>query len=176
MSFTFPPELWYAAIISMAFPLVLLIVTRLRALRGRNAVQFLFAALVQVSVWVIGPLCLPHDLRPTQVTDWILSAMILASALLIHLEIWALLSRGYTLSMVTTLRRAGGLLTPEEIARRYRGGVGLEWIMQHRIGGLEAAQLVRRKEGFFILTEPVGLITALVYKAAISAFGLRRTG
>jgi hypothetical protein len=176
MSFTFPSDLWYPTTISLAFPLILLLVTRLGSLRGRNAAQFLVATLIQVLAWFLGSLVLPHGFRPAQIIDWVLAAMILASALLIYLEIWALLSRGYTLSMATTLRRAGGLLPAEEIARSYRGGLGLEWIMRHRIGGLMAAGLVRRTDRYLVLTSPLGLLAVLAYKIAIAAFGLRKTG
>lgn len=176
MKFGFPSELWYSAAMSLAFPLILLVVSRIGALRGRNAARFLAATLAQLLLWVSGCLLLPREFRPVHYTDWILAAMILASVLLVYLEIWALLSRGYTLSMVITLRRAGGSLTTREIAERYRGGAGLDWIMRHRTGGLEAARLVCRNGEDLVLTVPLGQLTALAYKVAIALFGLRRTG
>ena len=176
MKFEFPPELWFSTATSLVFPLLLLAVTRINSLRGRNASRFLLAALLQLLLWVSGSLLLPGEFRPARYTDWIIAGMILASALLLYLEIWALLSRGYTLSVVITLRRAGGLLSSEQIARRYRGGAGLEWIMQHRTGGLEAAKLVRREDADLVLTVPLGMLAALAYQLAIAVFGLRRTG
>lgn len=176
MNFQFPPELWFSTAMSVVFPLILLAVSRISWLRGRNASRFFWAAVLQLSLWVWGSLLLPREFSLVRHTDWVLGIMILASVLLVYLEVWALLSRGYTLSIVITLRRAGGSLGSEEIARRYRGGAGLEWIMRHRTGGLEAARLVRRLDGNLTLTVPLGLLTALAYRIAIAAFGLRRTG
>ena len=176
MDFSFPIQLAYPAVVSLTFPLSLLVVTRLEWLRSRNAAQFVVAALLQIAVWVLGSLTLPNGYHPVRPSDWILAAMVVSCALLFYLEVWALLSRGYTLSMLLTLMRAKHPLSSDEIARQYRGGTGLDWVMRHRVGGLEAAGLVRTEGGFLVLTRPLGTLTAVAYRAAISVLGLRRTG
>lgn len=176
MEFSFPAQIAYPAVISLTFPLSLLLVTRLGSLRSRNAAQFLAAALLQILVWVLGSLALPNGYHPVRPVDWILAIMVVSCALLFYLEVWALLSRGYTLSMLLTLMRAKCPLSSEEIARQYRGGAGLAWVMRHRVGGLEAAGLVRTEGGHLALTRPLGTLTAVAYRVAIAVLGLRRTG
>lgn len=176
MDFRFPAQIAYAAAVSITFPLLLLLVTRLASLRSRNAVQFLVAALLQVLVWILGSFSLPDSYRPVRPMDWMLAGMVVSCALLFYLEVWALMSRGYTLSMLLTLLRAGRPLSAEEIARQYRGGTGLDWIMRHRVGGLEATGLVRTEGGYLALIRPLGTLTAIAYRVAIAVFGFRRTG
>jgi len=176
MDFGLPTQIAYPAIISLTFPFTLLLVTRLGALRSRNAAQFLAAVLLQGFVWILGSLALPDSYRPIHFSDWLFTAMLVASSFLFYLEVWALLSRGYTLSMLLTLLRAARPLSGEEIARQYRGGAGLDWIMRHRVGGLEAAGLVWADGRQLALTRPLGMLIAVAYRIAITIFGLRRTG
>lgn len=176
MDFSFPTLIVYPAVVSWTFPFTLLLISRVRALRSRNAAQFLAAALLQCLVWILGSLALPDGYRPLQISDWVLAAAVVAGPLLLYLEIWALLSRGYTLSMLLTLLRANRPMSSDEIARQYRDGAGLDWIMRHRVGGLEAAGLVRSDGSHLALTRPLGIMTAVAYRIAIVVFGLRRTG
>ncbi len=101
--------------------------------------------------------------------------MILAGALLVYLEAWALLSRGYTLGLLLTLFRGAGPMTDAALAASYRQGQGLGWIMRHRLGGLISTRLVRRQGDLIVLTLP-GAIIALLYRAAIAVLGLKVTG
>jgi len=176
MDFSVPARLIYPAAISLTFPITLLLVTRVDSLRSRNAAQFLAGALLQLLLWVLGSLVLPDGYRPDSLWDWACAGMFVSCALLFYLEVWALLSRGYTLSMLLTLLRAERPLSSEELARKYRGGAGLDWVMQHRVGGLEAAGLVRSERDCLALTRPFGALVAVAYQVAIAVFGLRRTG
>jgi hypothetical protein len=176
MDFSFPARLVYPAAISLAFPVTLLLVTRVGSLRSHNAAQFLAGALLQMLLWVAGSLLLPDGYRPASLSDWACAGLAVSCALLFYLEVWALLSRGYTLSMLLTLLRAERPLSSEELARKYRGGAGLDWVMQHRVGGLEATGLVRSEREHLALTRPLGTLIAVAYRVAIAVFGLRRTG
>jgi hypothetical protein len=102
--------------------------------------------------------------------------MTLVSMTLAYLEVWGLLSRGYTLGVLLTLYKAQAPLTESQIAAAYRGGDGLTWIMSHRLGGLTAARLVAVRDGAVQLTPLLGRIVAHSYRAAITVLGLRRTG
>jgi hypothetical protein len=174
LDFTMPGAVTAAFAVSIGLPVCLLLVARLPTLAGRNALQFLISVTIAIAAWV-GVLLLFPAARPTSAIEIIIGAMAIGSATLIYLEMWALLSRGYTLALMVTMHQFGGLLTAAELARHYRGGEGLEWIMRHRLFGLEAAGMVQRTGDKLVLT-PLGLLAAWSYRAAIALLGLRTTG
>jgi hypothetical protein len=155
------------------FPIVLAVLSRLPGLRDRNALQFLASSVAVVALWGIalhahgGPAATGAELAT--------SLMILAGALLVYLEAWAILSRGYTLGLLLTLFRGKRPMTDAELSASYRHGQGLGWIMRHRLGGLLSARLVRRQGDLVVLTFP-GLVIARLYRAAIAFLGLKVTG
>jgi len=175
LEFTIAGAVIAALVVSTALPLCLLVVARLPLLAGRNAVQFLVSVLIAIVAWA-GVLLLVPAARPTDAVEVAIGAMLIGSAVLVYLEIWGLLSRGYTLSLIVTIHRAGSPLPADELARRYRGGEGLEWIMRHRMAGLEAAGLVQRTGDQLVLTSRLGRAAAWSYRAAIALLGLRMTG
>ena len=113
---------------------------------------------------------------PVVLSDVLLGFMAMAAATLVYLEIWALLSRGYTLSLLLALLRADGPMSPERLAAVYRGGEGLGWVFRHRLSGLVKAGLVERKDGTLVLKAPAGVTVAVAYKVCIGFLGLKRTG
>src|SRR4051794_26312735 len=138
MEFRFPPEMIYPFALSVAFPLTLFCAGLLPGLRANNATRFFAAALAQTALWILGSLALPAELRPRSPSAWALGGVIWACFMLLYLEVWALLSRGYTLALLLVLLKSAAPVPAAQIAREYRGGSGLGWIMQHRAGGLEA--------------------------------------
>ena len=170
MDFRLPPELLYSVGVSLAFPVTLFVVTRWP---GHNARRFLVAALLHTVIGATGELWLPGGPRPATATGWLLGALVWTALLQLYLQVWSLLSRGYTLSMLIVLLQVRESLDATEIARRYRGGAGLGWIMQHRTRGLEAAGMVEaRADGALALTG-AGSFIARAYLAARGVFGLR---
>jgi hypothetical protein len=155
------------------FPAVLAILARLPGLADRNALQFLASSLVMIGLWGI-ILRLAGVARPTG-AELATSLMILAGAVLVYLEAWALLSRGYTLGLLLTLFHRNCPMTDAELAASYRQGEGLGWIMHHRLGALLAVRLARRQGELIVLTL-TGLLVARLYRAAIGFLGLRVTG
>src|SRR5262245_34134254 len=103
LDFTAGPAIVAALVAAALTPAVLALLARLPRLRARNALQFLATSVIVVVLWVIG-LCVP-GLRASSAAELATSFMILASALIVYLEIWALLSRGYTLGLLLTLFR-----------------------------------------------------------------------
>ena len=101
---------------------------------------------------------------------------LLGAALLFYLEVWSLLSRGYTLGLLLTLYRAGGSLDDDELARRYRGGEGLSWIMRHRLAALVQSGLVQQEDGVIRLTPALGVSVVWLYKVSTAMLGLRPKG
>jgi hypothetical protein len=161
-----------ALIIGLLQPIFLLILARVPRLARHNARQFIVSSIVTFSLWlsfiVLSDSAMAAD-------DILVGAMILISAEIFYLEIWALLSRGYTIGLVLTLLASERPLTSAELASRYRDGDSLSWIMQHRLGGLIGAGLVSRGAENVTLT-PTGSIIAWIYKVCITVLGLRRTG
>ncbi len=152
---------------------MLAVLSRLPGLRERNALQFLAGSAIVIGLWLIA---LRAAAAPTATGgELATSLMILASTLLVYLEAWALLSRGYTIGLLLTLFRCQHSITDAELAAGYRHGKGLGWIMRHRLGGLISARLVRRQSDLIVLT-PTGAIVARLYRVAIAILGLKVVG
>jgi hypothetical protein len=163
-----------AALLAAAlYPSVLALLARLHRLRDRNALQFLAGTLIIFVLWAI-TWRMTGAVRPSA-AELVTSLMILGGALLVFLEAWVLLSRGYTLGLLLTLFRSARPMTEAELARSYRQGQGLGWIMRHRLGGLLSTGLVRRKDDCIVLT-PTGALIGVLYRVAIAVLGLKVTG
>jgi hypothetical protein len=173
LDFTAGPAVVVALIAAALFPAVLAALSRLPRLRARNALQFLASSTIVVALWAIA-LCFPA-MRASGAAELATSVMILASALIIYLEIWALLSRGYTLGLLLALFRGTQAMSDAQLAASYRGGEGVGWIMRHRLGGLLSARLVRRQGDRVVLT-PAGAIIGILYRTAVAALALKITG
>lgn len=174
LDFSIPSTFLTALGIGVLQPLYLVVVTRIRSVSGRNALQFSLSVVIMVTLWTGTFVAMP-SLRPTGIADFALGLMVLAGATLFYLGLWGLLSRGYTLGVLLTLN-ANRPLNEDEIANAYRGGEGLSWIMRHRFGGLIAAGLVERQGDRVTLTRCRGLMVARLYQISIATLGLRRTG
>jgi hypothetical protein len=173
LDFTVGPAILAALVAAALFPAVLALLSRLPRLRARNALQFLATSVTIVVLWVIA-LCVP-GLRASSAAELATSFMMLASALIIYLEIWALLSRGYTLGLLLTLFRGKAPMSDAQLAASYRQGEGVGWIMRHRLGGLLSARLVRRQGDRVVLTG-AGALIGILYRAAVATLGLKVTG
>jgi hypothetical protein len=174
LDISMPPALLIALSIGILQPLYLFALTRISGLRDHNALQFLLSVAIMVALWV-GAVLSVSSLRSTSFADIALSLMVLGSGMLFYLEIWGLLSRGYTLGILLTLLKAGCPLNEKEISSGYRGGEGLDWIMRHRLAGLIAAGLVEHQGDQVLLTPVRGLVIARLYQAGIIAVGLHKT-
>lgn len=177
MQLAFPAHLAYPILASLAFPVTLYWAGAWwPSLRGNNARRFLAAAVLHTVVIALAGLALPVQARPAGSGEWAMAVMVWITFLLLYLEIWALLSRGYTLAMLLVLLEDGAAVAAQEIARRYRGGAGLDWIMQHRAGGMRAAGLISiDNEGRVGLTS-LGVLVARLYSVTRRLLCLRATG
>jgi hypothetical protein len=174
LDFTMPATVAAPLAVSLSLPIYLLLVVRIPSLAGRNALQFLVSVLITIAVWT-GALVFIPAARPMSVADIVMETMIVCIVTLVYLEIWALLSRGYTLTLLITIHQNGRPLSAAELARSYRGE-GLEWIMYHRMAGLEAAGLVQRQGDRVVLTQRRGHLVAWSYRLVIALLGLKTTG
>jgi hypothetical protein len=175
LDFSIAPPLTAALVLAASNPLWLAALARLPALRGRNPLQFLLSTSVSFVAW-IAYLLFAAGSRSVAASDVLLGAMAMAAVSLFYLEVWALLSRGYTLALLLALLRADRPMSAEALACRYRGGEGLGWVFRHRVAGLVRAGLVARDDGILALNAPHGAMLAVAYKACISLLGLERTG
>lgn len=175
LDFSLTAALVAALAIGVLQPLYLLAATRLPGMANHYSRQFLVSSLIAVALWAAALLAIPA-LRPSDIGEVVIGLMILACGMLGYLEVWGLLTRGYTLGILRTLLEADQPLRADEIARRYRGGDGLDWLMRHRIDGLSSARLVVRQGPHLALTGFWGLAVARLYRAAVVVLGLRRTG
>jgi hypothetical protein len=156
-------------------PLCLFLVTRLPFAAGRNALQFLISVIAVLIAWTSALLFIPAA-RPNDISEVVLGVMVVVTAVVFFLEIWALLSRGYTLGILITIYRSGRPLPAAELASSYRCGAGLEWIMRHRLAGLESAGLVCRSDDAVVLTPRRGRAVASACRIAIAFLGLEAVG
>jgi len=176
VDFSIPGAALAALWAGFLFPVYLLLVVRLPVLANARGAQFALGTAIMCAVWV-ATLCFCHgDAYGIERMDLWLGLTILGTWFLLYLEMWSLLSRGYTLGMLVTIYTAGRPLTRDELAARYRSGDGLEWIMTHRLGGLVAARLVRRRGDQIELTVFPGLPVAAAYRAATRLIGLKKSG
>jgi hypothetical protein len=175
VDFSLSSSLAAAFVTAAMLPFCLFLIARLPFAAGRNALQFLISAITSVLAWTVALVFIPA-LRPADVSEGITAAMVVGGAFLFFLEVWALLSRGYTLGLLITMYRCDRPLSAAELARGYRGGEGLEWIMRHRLAGLEAARLVARTPEGVVLTPRLGRAVAWAVRLAIAFLGLQATG
>jgi hypothetical protein len=175
LDFSIDPPLVSAFAFAASNPLWLAVLARLPGLRGRNPLQFLLSSLASFAGWAAFLLHLSQS-EPIAMADLLLGFMAMAAGTLVVLEIWALLSRGYTLSLLLALLRAEGPMSPQALASVYRGGEGLSWVFRHRLSGLVKAGLIERANGILMLKAPLGVIIAFAYRLCIAFLGLKRTG
>jgi hypothetical protein len=175
MDINFPTELCYPLLGSLAFPLTLFCAGGFPNLRAHNAMRFFICTLVHTALLIALNLALPYHIRLHSYEEWLMAVLLWSTALLLYLEIWALLSRGYTLAMLLVLLASPVPLSPADIAARYRGGDGLQWIMLHRSGGMQATGLIKIDRQYVALTW-LGAMVARAYGIMRSVFRLRVTG
>ncbi len=158
----------------LLFPVILFFITRVNKFRGKNAQQFLVCTLITLISW-LSTLILTKTIFFSNAEIITTNIFIIICALLVYLEIWGLLSRGYTIGLLLTFYKIQKPLNEQELADSYRGGQGLAWLIDHRFRGLITAGLLRREGDYFALTKK-GAIIAFFYEKFIQLFGLRQTG
>ncbi len=174
MDFNMPTEIACALVALALQPVFLLATSRVSRLKERAPVQFAISSALTTILWLAALIFF----KPSDTVDAmraLLGLMALISGMLLYLEIWGLMSRGYTLGILLTLLEANQPLTRDEIATRYRGSDGIDWIMRHRMSGLVAAGMVELRDSRIILM-PGGLFIARLYRIAILFLGLRSSG
>ena len=175
MDFSLTPGTLGALLVASTFPFYHWAIVRIPMLKGRNAVQFLASTVLALGLWALVVGLLPYSTagRPRGLIPGLL---LLGAACMVYLEIWSLLSRGFTLGLLLTLLDAGRPVDVATLARLYRGGEGISWVTRHRLEGLISLGLVRKDDNLVVLRRGPGHLVAYIYTGAIAALGLRKTG
>ncbi len=175
IDFNMPPSLLAALALAASQPAWLFAAARLPGMSGRNTLQFMLSAASVIVFWSIAVTFAPA-IRPFNLAELLVCLMIFGGATLAYLQIWALLTTGYTIAILLALLKSTRPLTEDEISNAYRSGYGLQWVMHRRVGGLIKAGLVKRDDDCLALTPGTGLAIAYVYRVSVAILGLKRTG
>lgn len=174
IDFSMPPAVAVALVNALLFPAWLAGMARLRVMKDRHALCFLASAVFMtltsaLSMWALAPV-------DQTLVDAAVGLCVILGALLFYLEVWALMTRGYTLGILLTLLKTGRPLTAQEIFDGYRDGDGLGWIMSHRLGGLCASGFIARSGDQLTLAPGRGVFIARLHRLCVTVLGLKRTG
>lgn len=174
IDFSYDTSIVITLMACLCFPIILWLITRITVFKNRNAFQFFITTLILSVTW-LSSLYITHFFSHFDITLFFTNIFILLSALLVYLEIWGILSRGYTLGLLLTFYKSQQPLTVVDLSNAYRNGQGLNWLIEHRLGGLIAANMIRKNENSIQLTKKGSFVTWL-YQLFIRFFGLRYTG
>lgn len=174
IDFSMPVPIALAFASAGLFPIWLAVSARFAFLARRHALRFLVSASITLATWAIITAVIGSAF--TSFGDLVAGLCLILGALLFYLEVWGLLTRGYTLGILLTLVKAAHPMTAQEIFDGYRDGEGLSWIMRHRIGGLCATGLIERFGDRLTLTSGRGVWIARLQKLGVTVLGLKRTG
>lgn len=173
IDFSISPAEFISFLSVLLFPIVLMLIARIKRFRNRNALQLFLTSLIVFFLWMLGIFF--TEVRPST-GEVIVSSMIFIITLLVYLELWALLSRGYTLGILLTLTKSPTPLSDRNLMQSYRSGEGLEWLVSHRFSSLFAAKLVIKRGNKVFLTSFMGNTVVYIYRLFIWIFSLKRTG
>jgi hypothetical protein len=175
IDFGMPASLAAALTLAASQPVLLLVAARLPGMSERNTLQFVLSAAGMIVLWGIAVTLVPA-IRPSSPAEVIVCLMIFGGATLAYLQIWALLTTGYTIAILLALLKSDRPLTEDDISSAYRSGAGLQWVMRRRVGGLIKAGLVKRNKDCLTLSPSTGLAIAYLYRVSVAVLGLKRTG
>ncbi|MBI2770759.1 MAG: hypothetical protein HYX47_14125 [Burkholderiales bacterium] len=172
IDFAMPAPVALAIANALLFPLWLAATSRLPSLAEKHATRFVVSAVATVVLWAVATAAAPA----AGMAGWLAGLCVTLGALLFYLEVWALMTRGYTLGILLTLLKSGKPLTAQELFDGYRDGEGLGWIMRHRLGGLCATGFIQRDGDRLTLAPGKGVFIARLQRLCAAVLGLKRTG
>ncbi len=158
---------------AVTFPLWLALTAKLPLMRERHALRFFCSAVISLIAWAASLILYSET---NDILDLLTGLMVMGGFMVFYLQVWGLITRGYTIGILLTLFKSGRPLTDREIFDGYRDGDGLNWIMRHRIGDLSAAGFVLLQGDTLILASRRGVLVARLQRLCVSILGLRRTG
>lgn len=115
-------------------------------------------------------------MKPIQFFDVVLGLAVICCSTILYLQVWGLLTRGYTLAILRTLLESDKPLNATQISEAYRNFEGLNWIMTHRMQGLKASGMIMVDGDSVRLTPNKGKKIAWLYGISKRILGIGRTG
>ncbi|WP_430396130.1 hypothetical protein [Ferrovibrio sp.] len=174
-SFSLPIEIGIALALAPLLPLLHVAALHLLPRAGRGRL-LLGASLAMLACYVFGVLFQQGAWDFMRLQRLIAGLLALIGWLLAYVEALSLITRGYTLGLLSELHRRNRPTTEEDLAHGYAGGQGLEWAMRKRVDDLIALGLAREEAGMLHLVRPKGVRWAKVFAACISLIGFKQTG
>ena len=93
-----------------------------------------------------------------------------------YFEFQSLLSRGYTLCILSDLFSINKSMTVQQIAGNYGGGKGLKWFLDKRLKGLKYLGLIREEKGKIKLTNRTGKTVSIILSFSKKILMIERSG
>jgi hypothetical protein len=172
VSFDLPPwQVQWAVLWCLATPVVLLFMRwlPLAAAQRFNATgSIVLGSYLAVVLW--------WGSQSSDVISALAGLALIASALIITLGIWGLLTRGYSVAVVVALARRGGRASLVELAHASSGGRGLRWLTEKRLRGLQSFGIVAVSERWVTVTPGMGGTALQAYRIFRRCFPLREYG
>jgi hypothetical protein len=157
-----------AIAISILFPLVLLAVAQIKAIRGAGA-RFALGCLTSLAIFVMLSTILPGKRDPADVLS---GCLLLATAMLFWNVIWSLLAFGFTLTLLTALAQAGEPLTRAEWVLAYMKGADLSKFARNRLQLLFGTGMAQF-DGKNVVATSFGVAAASLVRFTRWTFGIR---
>ena len=93
-----------------------------------------------------------------------------------YFEFHSLISRGYSLRILSDLFSINKSMTAQQIATNYGGGKGLKWFLDKRLKGLKDLGLIREERGKIKLTKHTGKTVSIILSFSKKVLMIERSG
>jgi len=93
-----------------------------------------------------------------------------------YFEFQSLISRGYSLRILSDLFSINKPMTAQQIAANYGGGRGLKWFLDKRLRGLKYFGLIKEERGKIRLTNHAGKIVSIILSYSKKILMIERSG
>jgi hypothetical protein len=97
------------------------------------------------------------------------------SFLLIYIEFFSLINRGFTISILTSVK-AGQRVNEDDIENIYSGQKGLKWMLQKRINGMHLFRVLNKKNNDKFELLKFGEIVYILIKISKFIFNVKNLG
>jgi hypothetical protein len=91
----------------------------------------------------------------------------------VYTEFYSLISRGFTISIITNLKKNKNTL--KELEMSYANKKSLKWMLNKRINDLKKLKIIKKENNLITLSK-IGKITYIFLKILNKIFGVRKNG
>jgi hypothetical protein len=176
LDFSMSVSVFWAFFSCFLFPLFLYASQFIRSIHDKHALRFVICTAISIVLWLLLAMVFNSKAKPIEFIDLVLGLAVICCSTILYLQVWGLLTRGYTLAILRTLLESNKPLNATEIGAAYRNFEGLDWIMKHRMQGLHASGMIIINGDNVRLTLQKGKLIACTYAISKRLLGLGRTG